>query len=256
MKKLIVLMIAVALCAAPAMAQIQWDGGNHQCQTTVSVTIPQWAQVVCQDPDGITFSSNATTGAPSSDGSNNGAGDWYKSAASGANPHGLYASIDVGCGNKASTDPWAGAEYITGDADGSPSGIYYEATDYAHHYIRTNTDITGTVTATTLTSGSHTIPTWFTIAFAPFWEAGLQVSVATLPYDGAGAYGADGGSNTIAKTGNATGNSPHAFAADTPWSYPVAAPAFGTITLHSRILRKGMMDVAGTYTGTITVNYQ
>jgi len=249
MRYLIVLIVIVAL-SIPAFGQITWDNNNQQCGTTVNITIPAWAQVVCQGAqDGITFSSSATTGTPTSDGSfDNTKGDWYSKI----DENGFYNSIDAGADNKASTEPWAGAEYITGDPDGSPSGVYYEATDYAYHYIRTNTDITGTASCTDLSDGNgHTIPAWFTIAFAPFWNNGSQITVATLPYDGQGAYGADGGGGTIAMAGT----TPHGFASATSWNYSITAPAFGTITMHSRILRKGMMDVAGTYTGTITVSY-
>jgi hypothetical protein len=248
MKKLIALFIITAI-AAPAMASITWDNGNQGCTVNVTLNIPAWAQVVCQDPDGITFSSNATTGPPSADGSNNGNGDWYQLGSAG--PHGYYSSIDANAGNKASTDPWAGAEYITSDPDGSPTGVYYEATDYAHHYIRTNTNITGTVSCNDLASGGNTIPTYFTLGFAPFWNAGSQITTTSIPYDGQGAFGqGTGGTVTMDSA------TPHAFASGTNWQYNITAPAFGTITIHCRILRKGMMDVAGSYTATITVSYQ
>lgn len=240
----------LVLCVIPAFGQINWDKGVQQCQTQVSLTIPAWAQVVCQDPDGITFSSNNVTGTPSSDGSNNGGGDWwdvqkdgyFKSIASGLAPG--------GCDSKASTDPWAGAEYITGDPDGSPKGIYYEALDYAHHYVRTNTNIIGTTSnLTALSDGSgHSIPAWFTLAFAPFWDAGSQITTTTIPFDGPGGY--------LAGSGNVSANMSASPVALNQATYNITAPAFGTIVLHARILRKGMMDVAGTYTATVTISYQ
>jgi len=244
MRKLSAICIILLFGVMPLLAQITWDQGNQQCQTQVSLSIPAWAQVVCQDPDGITFSNNPTTGTPSSDGSNNGGGDWYSSALDG-----YYSSIDAGADNKASTDPWAGAEYITGDPDGSPTGLYYEALDYAHHYVRTNTDITGTVSPfNALSDGSgHSIPAWFTMGFAPFWDNGAQITTTTLPYDGPGGY--------LSGDGNVSANMAASPVALNNATYNITAPGFGTISIHARILRKGMMDVAGTYTGTITVSY-
>jgi len=248
MRRLSILVLALALIAAPALAQITWDNGITQCQVLVSLTIPAWAQVDCQDPDGITFSGNNVTGTPSSDGSNNGGGDWWHTQ-----KDGYFSSIAPGylpgCDNKASTDPWAGAEYITGDADGSPKGIYYEALDYAHHYVRTNANITGNVsTFNSLSDGSgHTIPAWFTLGFAPFWDAGVQITTTTIPFDGQGGF--------LSGNGPVNANMSANPVALNSASYNITAPAFGTICLHARILRKGMMDVAGKYTGTITVSY-
>lgn len=245
----------LALCVVPAFGQGFFHNGNS-CQTTVRLEIPAWAQVDCQDSDGITFSDNNVTGDPSDDGSNNGGGDFwceildgtYKDIASGKLSEG-------GCDSKASTDPWAGAEYITGDNDGYPSGIYYEALDYAHHYVRTNTDIQGQVTLfDKLSDGNgNEIPAWFTLGFAPFWDNGEQIDTgAPLPFDGEGGY---------LNTENATSGTLKDHMSGLPAKslnsavYNLTAPAFGTISLHARILRKGMMDVSGTYTGTVTITY-
>jgi hypothetical protein len=244
------LVLLLVLFVVPVFGQITWDQGVQQCQTQVSLTIPAWAQVVCQDPDGITFSNNNVTGTPSSDGSNNGGGDWWNDQL-----NGYYQSIasglaPAGCDSKASTDPWAGAEYITGDPDGSPTGLYYEALDYAHHYVRTNTNITGTVASFTSLGdgGGNSIPAWFTMGFAPFWDAGSQITTTTIPFDGQGGF--------LSGNGAVNANMSATPVALNSANYNITAPAFGTITLHARILRKGMMDVAGTYTGTITVSYQ
>ena len=244
MRKLIALAIVLSFAVVPAFGDMTWDGGNQSCSVDVSLSIPMWAQVVCQNTDDITFSSNNVTGTPSSDGSNNGGGDFYSTAL-----QGLYSAIDAGAGNKASTDPWAGAEYITGDADGSPSGIYYEALDYAAHYVRTNTDITGTVaTFNTLSDGNgHSVPAWFTLGFAPFWDNGTQITTTSMPFDGLGGYLS--GSGHVFAHMSATPVALHGA------TYNLTAPAFGTIAVHARILRKGMMDVAGTYSGTISISY-
>jgi len=252
MRKLIILLVVLAFAAVPAFAAINWDNGITGCTMNVSITIAEWAQVQCQD-NSIIFSGNTTTGY------NDGDGDWW-----GTSKDGYYAAISsaVPPDGKASTDPWAGAEYITGDPDGSPTGIYYEATNNARHYVRTNTDIRGTVVCNTLTNqhpNGGTMPTYFTIAMAgdgtnPAYNNGSALNVVSdfpgPPTNNAGAYGADAGSNTIAYTGG----SPHGFAAGT-WTYDLLCPAFGTISFHARILRQGMMNCAGNYTATITVTY-
>ena len=246
MRKLIILLVVLAFAAVPAFAQMTWDGGNNSCTVNVNLSIPMWAQVVCQDVDGITYSS-ATATAYNSDSNFDGThGDWYDLSSW----DGFYNIIDAGCDTKASTDPWAGAWYINGGTEDAPNGVYYEATDYAHHFVRTNTGITGNVSTSNLSDGhGHSVPHKFTIAFGKFYDAGTQINVLTFPGSSdVGAYGAgtDGGAVTM------TGASPQAF---TNIQYSLTAPAWGTITLHSRILRKGMIDVAGTYTSTINVWY-
>ncbi len=250
MRKLIALIVVLTFAAVPAFGQgINWDGSNQTASVTVNLLIPTWAQVQDQDVDGISFSGNNVTGTPSGDGSNNSGGDWWSITLGG-----YYSAIAAGiapggCGDKASTDPWAGAEYITGDANGSPTGIYYEALDYAHHFVRTNTNITGTVGAfNSLSDGAgHSIPAWFTMGFAPFWDNGTQITTTNIPYDGQGGF--------LSGSGPVSTNMAASPVALNSAIYNMSAPAFGTITMHARILRKGMMDVAGTYTGTITVSY-
>jgi len=250
MRKVLALLLVLAVSTAFAQS-INWDQGIQQCQVLVQITIPAWAQVICQDPDGITFSSNNVTGTPSGDASNNGGGDYF-----GTTLNGYYAPIASGmapggCDSKASTDPWAGAEYITSSPDGSPAGIYYQALDYAAHYIRTNTNITGTVAAfNALSDGAgHSIPAWFSLCFCgPFFDAGAQAASFAIPFDGQGGW-LNGAGGTV------TSQMVNAPVALTAAQYVCQAPAFGTIGLHVRILRKGMMDVAGNYSGTITISY-
>jgi hypothetical protein len=244
MRKLILLLVVLAFAVVPVFASMTWDGGNHSCTVNVSLSIPMWAQVICQG-NSIIFSSATTSGYGDNDPTK---GDWW-----GQSWDGWYNAITVPGtipnDGKASTDPWAGAAYIGGGTDANPTGIQYEATDYAHHFVRTNTQITGTATCTNLTDGVHNIPAKFTIAFGAFYNAGSQINVVAFPGStDVGAYGAgaDGGTITM------TGASPKSF---TSVNYVLTPPAWGTITFHSRILRKGMFDVAGNYTGTISVNY-
>lgn len=245
MRKIILFSVVISLLALPAFAQtINWDGGNQSCAVNVSLAIPMWAQVVCQGSDGITFSPATATAYNSNSDFNGSNGDWW-----GTSWDGFYAAIGTGCDNKASTDAWAGASYISGGTEANPTGLMYEATDYAHHFVRTNTAITGSASCTNLTTGSYTIPARFTIAFGAFYDAGSQINVLTFPGSSdVGAYGAgtDGGTITM------TGGSPQTF---TNVQYGLTPPAWGTVTFHSRILRRGMIDVAGTYTGTISVSY-
>ena len=258
MRKLIATLIITAL-AVPAFAvtpSMTWDGANQQCVANVTMTIPMWAQVICQDGDGITFSPSTATGYATTSAYNASVGDWW-----GTGPNGYYALITsagtIPNDGKASTDPWAGAAYISGGTDLNPTGIYYEATDYAHHFVRTNTQITGTITFTPLTSGSNTLPTTCTAGFGLFWDAhsgaAAQVATTTIPDGAGGTLGGflPNGAAGITLAGLVA--QPQGLAGGE--SYVLTPPSWGTITLHSRVLRRGMFDVAGVYTGTITVSY-
>jgi hypothetical protein len=230
------LMMAIAV---PAGAAITTNSTNTP-QNVINVTL----DIGCYT--NIYWNNNAEENIVFSDLVQDGAnaGDWWSSVLTGA-----YGNADPG-------DPKASQDaYATG---------YFESYDAALFWLQSNCDVTMTVTPSgDLTSGSNTIPTWYTAALTNgtnctwnvdcgFINGGVRAPDGIIPLDGQGSYADDDMAGGWMLSGGAFYPNQH--------SFPMTAGAFtadftafaeGTILFHARALRSGISDNAGTYTATI-----
>jgi hypothetical protein len=252
MRKALVILCVLAL-AFPTWAAWTVNGNNV---ITVSLTIPgetwiqfqddTWGTATSPEPD-IVF----------------GTGDYHNTTLIGTYASG-YTPI--------STDP-----YGTG---------YYESLDGATIYMKSNQDLTETIAVSgPLTSGTHTLPSWFTVAVTGYdetagapdpngfrlgssqsgtgWVADGIIPGATMGGYGGHLLGGGGG------TGSSQGPGPIYFGGQPFWGVQDAfqlisgnytmdldAPVGpGTMKFLGRVLRSGMADVAGAYTATMTISF-
>jgi hypothetical protein len=257
LRSLVVGLCVLALATtAAAFTDIQ---GNSTI--TVSLNIGKYTQVWYQDdsyniavapePD-IVFS--GTQGV-----------DWHNTALIGA-----YSATSSATG--AATEGWACG--------------YFEASDGATIFMKSNCDMSGTIaTSGDLTSGANTIPTWFTVAVTGWDDCqGIHdpngfrlgnsggttagwVDDCTPPFAATpGGYGGDGtaagdlaGPVTPILFGGQgcypnqdcfqmVGNNGATFDLDAP-----VGP--GTMKFLARCFRKGTQDVAGNYSATLTPTF-
>jgi hypothetical protein len=256
LRSLVAALCVLALAGAVAAAPIGDQQGNSTI--TVQLTIAKYSQVWYQDdsygiagggePD-IVFSSTAGV-------------DWYNTALSGA----------YGTHTQAATEAYACG--------------YFESADGATIWIKANCDLSGNVaTSGDLTSGSNTIPTWYTIAVTGWDDCqGIHdpngfrlgnsgsgtgwVNEGTPPgASSPGGYAGDG-DGFFSDIGAAV--TPVIFGgcafypnqdcfqmANTSGStFDLDAPVGpGTMQFLARCLRSGVHDVAGAYTATITPTF-
>lgn len=195
-------------------------------------------------------------------------------------------------GNSAGADPWR-PEGLIGiydyDSTKAPTDAYatgwYESTDGATIYLKSNIDLSGVVQCSgpLTNAASDTLPSWFTVAVTGYDEVTPQpdpngfrlansqsttgwVNDGTPP--GAVSPGGYGGDNTAGGqevTGPMTikfGNqgfwpSQDAFKMiNVNYSLNMDAPVGpGTMKFLGRVKRNGMADVAGQYTATLWVDF-
>jgi hypothetical protein len=241
MKNLFIAIAFVALLASPVMATIYETGSGP---ISVTCNIAAYAQVIWQD-NAIAFSD-----------ANDGTGDWWNDTALEGY---AYNALPKGSGDpdevKASTDPWAGYS----------DGVWYESRDDADIYVHSNVDLNMTVADNgPLTSGSDTLPTWFTLA--AYGNAGSAI-IGGSPYSGSSSL--PGGTNTgtfLYNSGSRSlgyGNSSYeyptqdAMPLDNGGDYTavLAAETDATLTFHVRIHRNGLSDPSGNYSTTIGVTF-
>lgn len=254
MRKVLVILCVLAL-TLPAMAAWTVLGNNT---ITVSLTIEgetwiqfqddAWATAVSPEPD-IIF----------------GAGDYHNTVLIGT-----YA---------------AGYTPISTDAYGTG---YYESLDGATIYMKSNQDLTETIAVSgPLTSGTHTLPSWFTVAVTGYDETlnvadplGFRlgssqsgtgwVADGVIPGSTTGGYGGHilgGGGGTGISAGPP--DAPIYWGGQPFWglqdAWQMAAGNYtmdldapvgpGTMKFLGRVLRSGMADVAGLYNATLTVTF-
>ncbi len=240
----IAMIIAIGLLTSSAMA-VTWDGAQSG-SISVTCDIPGYAQIQWQDTQ-IAFSNN-----------NDATGDyWNDTAVEGS----VYNPLPKGTSDpdeiKASTDPWAGYS----------DGVWYESRDNAMIYLHSNADLTMTVADNgPLTSGSDTVPTWFTLSA---YGSGGSALINSQPYGGSpGLPGSQTGttgtflyeSGTSLLFGNSSYEFPQQDAipldgGSNSWDADLDAETDATLTFVVRIHRNGLSDVMGTYTTSIGVSF-
>jgi hypothetical protein len=227
---------------------IVWDG-DSEGDITIEAQIDCYIQVVWQDPE-IHFTDDAGGVDPVT-----GTYDFWDVALEGV-------ANNVACpddDNQHPLWPWAGDQWYAG-----AGGRYYESADGAVIYIHSNNDLTMTTTvngdlAGTINDPNNKIPTYFTLALAPFMIDGAWLDDGVgIPYDGAGCYvdGPDAG-GVMTPCVNAFPNQ-NAFPCEpalTSWTLDLDAETQGTMKFLARINRHGMADPGDLYQTSIHVAF-
>jgi hypothetical protein len=173
-----------------------------------------------------------------------GTNDWWSETLMGV----AYQDMSTEPGGKIPTDPWAGDAYY------APTGMYYESGDGAVIYVNSNNCLSMHVHS----NGDlwcdpacedcepYTIPTWFTVALAPFYVAGTQITTGTIPLDGLGCYLFDEAGDFGYDDPAYNWPDQYAFPCDPAseeWVLgPLCPHVYGTIKFLARIHRHGMED--------------
>lgn len=244
MLRTLLAIVAIAAVVVPAMAYEEtWDGAPDG-DLTVYLELDCYVQIEWQDTD-IVFDE---------------AGDWWCATREGV---GYSACPDPE--GKYPTDPWAGDSYYAGAA-----GMYYESADGAVIFIRSNNPLTmdvhvnGNLHSTNPDCGDCYIPTWFTLAAAPFMVEGVWTGVGNIPGDGWGTYiheDAPPDPGVLGYNDAFYGIWPNqkAFPCDPAsnnWVLGPLCPGLqGTLKFLARINRHGMVDPGGDYTTWLDVQF-
>jgi hypothetical protein len=258
MSRLILTIMAVAVLAASAWAYPdQWEGQGSGT-ITVSIDIGCWIQTFFEDDD-IVFDLVTDPDYP----------DWYYN---GATVEGFaYAACPDGAG-KTPSDPWAGYD-DSGEATPyyGTDGCFYESRDGARWYIRSNNPLYMTVTTHGDLWGQECedcpgeyIPTWFTLAGAPFMESGIWHHIGQIPLDQWGTYFGDDLSGGF--TWGNVADPEHLYptqncfpcgpgAQSNVWTATFCPGLEGTLQWLARIQRFGFADQGASYSTTIDVAF-
>lgn len=251
--------ICILALSSTAFAVVDIQG---QGPITVKLTIQAYTQVWFQDDN---WSTPPAAGEPDIVFSGTQGVDYYRSLANGL--IGKYLPTDGSSGT--AEDGWAMG--------------FFESNDGATIWMQSNTDFSGTLTTTgDLNDGSgNTVPTWFTIAVTGYDGTipgpdpngfrlgnapGGWVADGIIPGASMGGYAGDGTSGGQDVAGPITfgfGNKDFwpiqdAFqmATTTGWLFDLDAPVGpGTMKFLARVKRAGVVDVAGSYTATITPTF-
>ncbi len=235
---LIAIMAVAALAVSAAAYTTTWDG-SPTGDITIYLGLNCYVQVEWQDTD-IVF---------------NEVGDWYCTQLEGV---GYSACPDPD--GKDPTNPWAGGGYYTSDL-----GMYYESADGAVIFVRSNNPLSMKVTANgnlhavDPDCGDCYIPTWFTVAAAPFMVDGTWTGVGNIPGDGWGTYLDEEAAGTFGYNDGTYGIYPmqKAFPCSPAlgnWTLgPLCPGVEGTLKFLARIHRNGMEDPGGDYTTVLNV---
>jgi hypothetical protein len=256
-----------------ACAQVSFDTGTYTSEdqtVTINLEVAAYAQVMWQDADGdgdvtdedlsIDFSDDASvvedwTLGPDADGIGGSDGDGaaaYYGVNSASSNTGDYDdnNLEYAAG-KVATDSWA-------------EGCF-KSWDQVQVYVNTNTDVEMTVTPNgqLANAAGDTLPSWFTVSgydYGGFQLAGMTYTGGNAPNATSGTDGSyfqAVGSGGYSLTGAYT-------AYPNEWCFPMGdnarvldadAPTQGTITFKAVVERNGMDDVAGSYSGTIDVDF-
>lgn len=238
MTRILMAILAVGLLTLPAGAyEVIWDGDADN-DLLIDLQVDCYIQIDWQDL-AIEF---------------DGANDWWSTQLTGM---AYQACPDDD--NKFAADPWAGDQWYAG-----AGGRYFEAGDGAAIYVHSNNDLSMAVhtngdLAGTINSAANTIPTWFTVALAPFMIDDVWLTTGAIPGDGDGSYLFDNGG--AFGYDDATYNFPnqHAFPCDpasNTWILGSMAPEIqGTIKFLCRINRHGMADPGDHYSTHLDVTF-
>ncbi len=233
MRKLLAILCVLAFALPIYGYEVIWDGAS-EADVTIELQIDCYIQIDWQDTD-ILFDGSA---------------DWWSTQLSGV---AYQACPDDG--GKNAPEPWAGDQYYAGT-----NGRYYESGDGATIYVHSNNDLSMNVhtrgdLAGTINSASNTIPTWFTVALAPFMIDDLWLSGTVPGSDGHYLYDAAPTSAVFSHGNDAVGyNYPTQYAfpcapASHTWTLgPMAPEIQGSIKFLCRIERHGMADPGDHYT--------
>jgi hypothetical protein len=229
MRNLLVLFCVMALAAPIWGYETIWEGAPDN-DIEINLQIDCYIQIDWQDCL-IEF---------------DGTSDWWSDQLMGV---GYAACPDDG--GKFAAEPWAGADYYAGT-----TGRYYESGDGAVIYVHSNNALSMEVHTNgdlygTINSASNTIPTWFTVALAPFMIDDVWLTTGTIPGDGQGSYLYDAGGFFGYDNGTYNYPNQYAFPCD-PASQTLilgsmAPEVQGTIKFLCRIERHGMADPGDHY---------
>ena len=233
MRKLAVLLVTL-LFALPLMGyEVIWDG-EPDGDIEINLQVDCYIQIIWQDTE-IHFTDQEPY-------------DWWSTQLMGL---GYSACPDDD--NQHPMYPWAGDQWYT-----QGQGRYYESRDGAQIFVHTNNELSmwvhtnGDLTGQVHPEANNTIPTWFTVALAPFMIDDAWLTTGTIPGDGQGSYLYDLGTGFFGYN-NPTYNYPNQYAfpcapASQTWRLgPMMPETQGTIKFLCRIRRHGMADPGDHY---------
>jgi hypothetical protein len=236
MRRLVFLFAVLAL-AMPSWAYKVIRDGAQEGDIEINLQIDCYIQIQWQDTQ-IEFSENDFWSTQLT-------GLAYQACPDDDNQHPMY--------------PWAGDVWYAG-----AGGRYYESLDgaviYVHSnnelsmHVHTNGDLSGTIN-----SSANKIPTWFTVALAPFMIDDNWIIYDDIPLDGQGSYLYDaGGVFGYGAPGPKFPNQ-HCFPcepASQSWLLgPMQPEVQGTIKFLCRINRHGMADPGDHYYTWLDVSF-
>ncbi len=240
MRKLAVLLVSL-LFVLPLMGYEQiWDG-NSEGDIEINLQVDCYIQITWQDTE-IDFTDQSPY-------------DYWSTQLMGL---GYSACPDDD--NKHPMDPWAGDQWYTGG-----NGRYYESHDGAVIYVHTNNELTmsvqtnGDLTGQVHPAANNTIPTYFTVALAPFMIDDVWLTTGTIPGGGQGSYLYESGLGVFGYN-NPSYNYPDQYAFPcapaSQWQLgPMMPETQGTIKFLCRIHRNGMADPGDHYYTSLNVMF-